>query len=215
MIILRPLVIFGFSLGMLLALRCLPLDALDPYWAWFLSLTGVFTVLILWTDAGMIFKTESYLALHGVSLKETFLYPLCRLSGSLAIWTMLSLISARTTLRIGTRFNRYLFAAFCSHFLVLTLVFNGLWLPLIGDRDAYAYLLWFAFAPAISMLIAVGVVNLAGNVCPPMARLMTGGRVPGYSALTVQPTRLGGLWQWLHRYKKPRKIPAGAYRPRD
>ena len=43
-IILRPLVIFGFSLGMLLALRRLPLDALDSYWAGFLSLTGVFAV---------------------------------------------------------------------------------------------------------------------------------------------------------------------------
>ena len=194
-IILRPLVIFGFSLGMLLALRRLPLEALDSYWAWFLSLTGIFAVLITWTDAGMFLHWKGYLAMHGVSLNETILYPFCRLFGSLAIWTMLSLISVKTMQRFSVRYNNYLFAAFCSHFLVLTLLFNGLWLPLIGDRDAYAYLLWFALAPAISLLSAVGMVNLAGNVYPPMARLITGGRVPDRCAQSVQPARLAGLPQ--------------------
>ena len=212
-IILRPLVIFGFSFGMLLALRRLPLQALDSYWPWFLSLTGVFAVLITWTDAGLFLQWKPYLAMHGVSVQETVLYPLCRFFGSLAIWTMLSLISVKAMQRISSTYSKYLFAAFCSHFLVLTLLFNGLWLPLIGDRDAYAYLLWFAAAPAISMVAAILMVELAGIVCLPMARLMTGGRVPGFNAMTNEQSRLASIWQWLPRIKKPRQIPAGAQHP--
>ena len=188
-IILRPLVIFGFSLGMLLALRRLPLDCLDPYFAWFLSLTGVFAVLIVWTDAGIFMQAKDYIASYGVSLKETILYPLCRLFGSLAIWTMLSMPSVQIMQRITARYSNYLFAAFCSHFLVLTVLFNGLWLPLLGDRDAYGYLLWFVAAPAVSMLAAIGMVKVVGAVYPPMAMLMTGARVPNETAVFS-----GKLW---------------------
>ena len=204
-IILRPLVIFGFSLGILLALRNLPLDRLDPYFAWFLSLTGVFAVLIVWTDAGMFLQTKAYLAGYGVSLKETILYPLCRLFGSLAIWTMLSVPSVQTLQRITARYSNYLFAAFCSHFLVLTVLFNGFWLPLLGDRDAYGYLLWFVAAPAVSMLVAIGMVKVAGAIYPPMALLMTGGRVPNGAAVFSGKVWLAGVRQRLHLKKTGNK----------
>ncbi len=212
-IILRPLVIFGFTLGMLLALRRLPLDMLDRYWAWFLSLTGVFAVLIIWTDAGMFLQLKGYLAMYGVSLKETILYPFCRLFGSLAIWTMLSMINIQTMQRITARYSDYLFAAFCSHFLLMTLLFNGLWLPLIGDRDAYAYLLWFAVAPVVSMLLTIGMVNLVGAVYPPMASVISGGRVLAGAGLNTWHGSLLRVRFWLWRQKKPRQIPAGAHHP--
>ena len=181
-IILRPLVIFGFSLGMMLALYRLPLNYLDPYFSWFLSLTGVFAVLIVWTDAGMFLQAKAYLSVYGVSLKESILYPLCRLFGSLTIWTMLSMPSIQMMQRMTVRYSNYLFAAFCSHFLVLTVLFNGLWLPLLGDRDSYGYLLWFIAAPAVSIVVAIGMVKVAGAIYPPMATLMTGGRVPSSAA---------------------------------
>ena len=85
--------------------------------------------------------------------------------------------------------------------------------PSSGDRDAYAYLLWFAVAPAVSVVAAVGMVNLAGYVYPPMAHLMTGGRVSGCIALTNQQAWLAGVRQWLLRHKKPRQIPAGVHHP--
>ena len=204
-IILRPLVIFGFSLGMLLALRRLPLDYLDPYFGWFLSLAGVFAVLIAWTDAGMFVQANAYLATYGVSLKESILYPLCRLFGSLAIWTLLSVASIKTMQRYTARFSNYLFAAFCSHFLVLTVLFNGFWLPIFGDRDAYGFLLWFVAAPAVSMFVAIVMVNLAAVVYSPLAVLMTGGRVPNEGAVFPGKIWLAGVLQRLHIKKTGNK----------
>jgi len=176
-IVLRPLVILGFATGMLLALHKVNLGSLDKYWAWFLALTGVFAVLIIWTSAGLLSGFEVFLADRGVSLQETFLYPLCRLSGSLAIWTVLPLLRGTRLTRLVDFTAPYLFAAFCSHFLVLSLLFNGFWLPLVGDRDAHVYLLWFVTAPLISMAIAMVIVNAAVRIYPPLATLITGGRM--------------------------------------
>lgn len=176
-IILRPLVVLGFSIGMLLAQRNAQLDALDKYWAWFLSLMGVFAVLIIWANAGLLAPVESHLAEQGISLKESILYPLCRLFGSLTIWCILPVWNGVRLKRFTTAFSPYLFAAFCSHFLVLTLLFNGLWMPLVGDRDSYYYLLWFVSAPLIAMITSMIMVNMAARTFPLLATLITGGRM--------------------------------------
>ena len=130
----------------------------------------------------MFLQAKAYLSVYGVSLKESILYPLCRLFGSLTIWTMLSMPSVQMMQRMTARYSNYLFAAFCSHFLVLTMLFNGLWLPLLGDRDSYGYLLWFIAAPAFSIVVAIGMVRVAGAIYSPIATLMTGGRVPSGAA---------------------------------
>lgn len=187
-IILRPLVIFGFAIGIMLALRRTTLHILDPYWAWFLSLAGVFAMFIIWADAGMFLPVQEYLAMRGISFKETILYPLCRLFGSLAIWTMLSTVHMKTLLRITSRYSDYVFAAFCAHFLILTLVFNGFWAPLFGGRDAYIYLLWFIAAPAVSLLLTIFFVNLVSMLNPQLASLITGGRL-SLSAGSGSPVR--------------------------
>ncbi len=175
-IILRPLVILGFSVGMLLSLRGTRLDKLDEHWALFLALTTVFAVLIIWTNAGLLGPVESYLSFFNISLKESVLYPLSRLSGSLAIWCLLPLMLQGSLGRYVALFSPYLFAAFCSHFLFLTLLFNGLWSPILGGTESYAYFIWFIGAPMLSMLAVMVIVNMAAKVYPPLASIMTGGR---------------------------------------
>lgn len=176
-IILRPLVVLGFTIGMLLAQRGVRLDTLDKYWAWNLSLMGVFSVLIIWTNAGLLSAVEAQLATQGISLKESILYPLCRLFGSLTIWCSFPLWKGERIKRLSNEFSPYVFSAFCSHFLVLTLLFNGLWMPVLGDRDSYVYFLWFLSAPLIAMIASMAMVNVAARIFPSLAILITGGRI--------------------------------------
>ncbi|MFK7995598.1 MAG: acyltransferase [Granulosicoccus sp.] len=177
-IVLRPLVIFGFTAGMLLALKQVRLDRLDEYWAWFLTMTGVFAVLVVWANAGLLNPVESYLAERNVSLKESILYPLCRLFGSLTIWCTLPLLKSTQRARLVSWFTPYLFVAFCSHFLVLSVLFNGIWVPLAGDRESYVYLIWFLSAPFVALAFSVVMVSAAARIYLPLASFISGGRIP-------------------------------------
>ncbi|MFK7859497.1 MAG: acyltransferase family protein [Granulosicoccus sp.] len=183
-IVLRPLVILGFTIGMFLAMRPVRVVSLDRYWAWYLSLTGVFAVLIVWANAELMSPVEAYLAELGISLKESVLYPLCRLFGSLTIWCMLPLCKGVWFTRLVNCLVPYLFVAFCSHFLVLNVLFNGLWLPLIGDRDSCLFLLWFISAPMFAMCASIAMVQVTARVFPPLVKLMTGGRMQPGNART-------------------------------
>ena len=176
-IILRPLVILCFALGMLFAIRHTALDKLDNYWWVFLFLTGVFAVLIIWTNAGLLAPLESYFASFGLSLKETLLYPVCRIFGSLAIWCALPLCLGSRLNRWIKRFTPFLFVTFCSHFLVMSIIFYAAWLPLAGDRDSPVYLVWFLSAPFIALACAATMVYVLNRFLPPLARLISGGRL--------------------------------------
>ena len=191
-IIHRPLIILCFTIGMWLAINRIQINALDRHWPVFLLLMGVFAVLIIWTHAGMLDPIQNFLAGYGVSLLESVLYPLSRLSGSLALWCMLPLLSGAWLSRIITSVSPYLFAAFCSHFLVLAILFNAIWLPLAGDRNSSLYLIWFLSAPLVSMAVAIAMVNIAGRIHPRIARLMTGGRVQPSSATATTNDTAGG-----------------------
>jgi len=102
-IILRPLVILCFALGMLFAIRHTALDKLDNYW--------------------------------------------------------------------------WVFVTFCSHFLVMSIIFYAAWLPLAGDRDSPVYLVWFLSAPFIALACAATMVYVLNRFLPPLARLISGGRL--------------------------------------
>ncbi|MFK8082009.1 MAG: acyltransferase [Granulosicoccus sp.] len=176
-IILRPLVIFGFAAGMLLALHRVRIDMLDKYWALFLLLTSVATVLIIWANSGLLIPVESSFAAWGMSLTETVLYPLCRVFGSLTIWCILPMLKSEKFMRLISRLSPYIFVAFCSHFLVLSVFFHGFWMPLVGDRDSYAFLIWFVSAPVMAMGASVAMVSAAARIYPPLVTLISGGRI--------------------------------------
>lgn len=176
-IILRPLVVFGFAIGMWVALRRVDLSCLDRYWAVFTALMFVYAVLIILTHAGYLNSLQDLLASYNVSLLESVLYPLSRLTGSLAIWCMLPLVNRNAAGRLLASISPSLFAVYCSHFLVMSLLFHGLWYPLLGDRESYGFMIWFLAAPVTSTLVAMLIVNVSGRIHPQIATLITGGRV--------------------------------------
>lgn len=176
-IILRPLVVFAFSLGLFLASRRIRVDSLDHLFPVFIILAALCTAAIMLVNGGAAAALVDTFSNNGLSLNETVLYPLGRFFGSLAIWTFLPSVMGGSFQSWSSRCSPYLFAAFCSHYLFLTVVFFGVWLPVFGDRESPNFIIWFLAAPLTSMLIAIAMVKFAQRYVPPMASLITGGRM--------------------------------------
>ena len=177
LIIFRPLVLLAFTLGLLVAVRQWSLDSWDKYCLLFILLSVASTTLIIMADGGAFSGVSDAFAQRNLDFSETVLYPMSRLFGSLAIWTLIPYL-------VGTRFSNwllqftpYLFAAYCSHYLVLTLLFFGAWQPLVGDRDSALFIIWFLAAPVTALLASVVLVKATVFAAPPMGTLITGGRV--------------------------------------
>lgn len=60
---------------------------------------------------------------------------------------------------------------------MLTVLFFALWMPAFGDRGSDTFIIWFLAAPLVSMAIAIAIVHVALKVSPPLATLITGGRM--------------------------------------
>ncbi len=176
-IILRPLVLFAFTIGMTLAVKNVSLERWDRYCPLFIVLSAAATAAILLVNGGAAAPVVNFFASYGLAFDETVLYPIGRLCGSLAIWTYLPVFMGGSFQRWVQHYSPYLFAAFCSHYLMLTILFFAVWLPLFGDRQSPFFIIWFLAAPLVSMGIAVVIVQMALKVLPPMATLLTGGRV--------------------------------------
>ncbi|MEE9319692.1 MAG: acyltransferase [Granulosicoccus sp.] len=174
-VILRPLVLFAFAIGLHLALSHARMELLDDAWPLWLLLSAVATISLLLYNGGAMSGLDEIFQRFGLDTKESFLYPLSRVFGALAIWTVLSRL-------VGTRWQGwiesmtpYLFAAYCSHYLMLTLMWFGLWQPAFGS-DRF-YMVWFLAAPLVTMLVAWSIVNGTAIVWPNAAARLTGGRV--------------------------------------
>lgn len=178
-VILRPLVLFAFSIGLWLALGGWRLEALDAAWPLWIALSALATcaVMLSGTEAALDAGPSRWFAEQGLDLRETLLYPASRLFGGLAIWTLAAkLVGSGWSARLG-RLSPYVFVAFCSHFLVLTILWETLVRPLVGASDTLGYALWFASAPFVAMAAAIVIVASVSRVVPSLATLLTGGRV--------------------------------------
>lgn len=199
-LILRPLVLFAFCIGIYLATRKVRLDALDRFWPIFVVLSLIATLVILLVNSGVADTTVKAFAARDMKFDETVLYPFGRLFGSLAIWTLIPYLLGGRMQGWVKRFTPYLFAAFCSHYLVLTLLFYGAWMPVFGSRESSIFVLWFLAAPLVSMAAAVLMVSVALRITPPLATLITGGRMStpkAHSDASTGRRRQGaavGLW---------------------
>jgi len=174
--ILRPLILFAYVIGLTLAIKNVDMRALDKFWPLFLSLSVISSLLILLAHGGAFASLKSLSSKAGLDFIETLLYPLSRLFGSLVIWTFLAQC-------VGSRIGRkiqglspWLFAAYCSHYLVLSLLWQGLWLPLTGADSGSLYLVWFLAGPAVSMGMAWVMIELSARSWPALATVLTGGR---------------------------------------
>ncbi len=177
-IVLRPLVLFAFSIGLYLALRNAPLDAADHHWRLWLGSTVLMTMLIMMANGNQLTSLEMTLASVGVDLREMILYPLCRLFGSLAIWTLIPVMFGSKSFNWAHRLAPYVFTTFCSHQLLLNVVYEAMWAPLFGMNTGGAYLIWFVIAPILSLLMGVAVVHAASAVTADLGMMVTGGRQP-------------------------------------
>ena len=176
-IILRPLVLFAFTIGLTLAVRNVQINRWDKYCPVFIVLAFLTTASIMLVNGGAAATLVDFFARSGLSFKESVLYPIGRLCGSLAIWTFIPVIMGGVFQQWVTRNSPYLFATFCSHYLMLTILFYVGWMPILGDRDSAVFIVWFLGAPLLSMGIAIALVQAALKVSPPLATLLTGGRV--------------------------------------
>jgi len=199
-VILRPLILFAFTIGLLLAVRQVNLKALDQYGPVFIALAVVATALIMMVNGGAAAGLVQTFNTQGMDFKEIVLYPVSRLFGSLAIWTLIPMFMGGRFQSLILKFSPYLFAAFCSHYLMLTLLYFGLWQPVFGDRSSPVFFVWFLAAPITAMAIAVCIVKIAAKVAPPLATMITGGRVrtPQLSSPIKDRQRQGlALGAWL------------------
>ncbi len=185
-IILRPLVVLGFSAGLLLSVRKVNLAALDELWWLWSGLSIAATLLLLAFNAGKLEGLNLQLAAYGLDAKESLLYPITRLFGSLAIWSITARMWQGSFARGVRTLTPFIFVAYCSHQIVLTLLFFSIWQPLFGDHTGMFYPLWFIIAPAIAIAMAAAGLQLLVIWAPALARLLIGGR--------VQPVRYKLHW---------------------
>lgn len=178
LIVLRPLVLFAFSIGLYLALHNAPLDAADHHWRLWVGLTVLLTLLVMMSNGNQLTSVETALANVGVDLRETILYPLCRLFGSLAIWTLVPILFRARSFKWAHRLAPYVFTTFCSHQLLLNCVYEVMWVPFFGMSADGAYLVWFVMAPILSLLMGIVAVHVASAVTADLGMMITGGRKP-------------------------------------
>lgn len=176
-IILRPLVLFAFTIGLTLGVRKIRLDKWDSLCPVFIVMAVLSTAAIMLVNGGAGVSLVDAFALKGLSFTESVLYPIGRLFGSLAIWTFLPVLMGGGVQRWVVRNSPYVFATFCSHYLLLTVLFFAGWMPLFGDRNSAMFIIWFLSAPLVSLALAIGVVQCALRVAPSLATLLTGGRM--------------------------------------
>ena len=166
-LMLRPLVLFAFAIGLLLARRGAPVEAADPYLGRWAALALGCTALVMLANGGAFAGLDASLGTIGLDLRESVLYPLARLFGSLTVW-------AATARLVGTRVGRgvaaqmpWLFTTYCSHFLVLAVLWAGLLHPLGVSAATPGFTLWFVAAPLLSLLAGRAVVRVTLARWPP------------------------------------------------
>lgn len=188
-IILRPLVLFAFTIGLFLAQRDVALDAIDKYWRSLACVTAFLTVIIMMANGNQFASVDSTLNSFGMDLRRNILYPLCRLFGSLALWAIISKAFSARGFDWAHRLSPYVFLTFCSHHLFLKTVYMGMWVPIFGSAtDDATYLVWFVTAPILALTMAIAAVHVASAININLGRFLTGGREP-----TIQ-LRMLGAW---------------------
>ena len=178
-IVLRPLVVFAFAIGLWLARRGARLDRVDAAWPWWvaLSILATLAVMLSGSERGLASAPALWAAERGLDLRESLVYPLSRLFGGLAIWTLAAKLVGSDWSRRLSRVSPYVFVAFCSHYLTLVVLWEGLVKPLVGSSAALSYVVWFAAAPFVAMFCAGLIVETLARLLPSLAALLTGGRV--------------------------------------
>ena len=157
-IVLRPLVLFAFSLGLWLRASGADPRALDARPGLWVALAGIVTLAIVLANGGAFAGADALLARVGMDLRESVLYPANRVFGSLAVWTLtLRLAKGGTGERVAAAMP-WIFTAYCSHFLVLGILWAAFLEPAGLGRHELGFTLWFLAAPLLALGIARAIV---------------------------------------------------------
>ena len=159
-LMLRPLVLFAFVAGMWLARARIRIDVADRgLWLWIALALGSSAAVVL-ANGGAFETFGARLEAVGLDLHESVLYPVSRLFGSLAVWTLTARLSGTRAARALAGQMPWLFTTYCSHFLVLGVLWVGLLEPLGLGGSPVTFTAWFLVAPLVALLVGRTIVRL-------------------------------------------------------
>jgi len=200
MLVLRPLVILGFSVGVAIGLRQINFAWVDRFWLCWVIMAVLLALLTTAFNSGQLPKLQWLFAVKGFDAREALLYPLTRLFGALALWSLTLKMLSLSVMTWARKLEPYLFIAFCSHPLLLSML-QELSGRFIADSSmSVLYPLWFVLAPAVSIAAAVVGMRLCGRLLPNILHMVSGGRIvarpkasaqvqSGETELELAPTR--------------------------
>ncbi len=177
-IVLRPLILLSFAIGLFLAEKRVNLSAADRYLPLWAALFAASSMLIIGWDKGVFPKAMHELTFAAgpmsFDIKTSVLAPLVRLTGSLLIWTAVARLAGSAWIM---QLRPVTFLAYCSHVLALTVIYYAIWRPLVaGPEDAF-YPVWFLMAPAVSFAVAMALFTVLKRISPTLAAMLSGNRL--------------------------------------
>jgi len=166
MLILRPLVILGFSVGLTIGLQHLNFAWVDRFWIGWLFMVLLMALLTTAFNSGQLPELQWLFAVNGLDARESLLYPLTRVFGSLAIWSLALKLMSLPVVNWSIKLEPFLFVAFCSHPLLLSMLQELSRVIVAASDVSVLYPAWFVLAPAVSIAASVLGMRLCGLLLP-------------------------------------------------
>lgn len=177
MLILRPLVILGFSVGLTIGLRQINFAWVDRLWLCWVIWAVLLALLTTAFNSNQLPKLQWLFAINGLDAREMLLYPLTRVFGALAIWSLTLKLMSLPIMNWSRKLEPYLFIAFCSHPLLLSMLQELSGLIIADSSIMVLYPMWFVLAPAVSIAAAVLGMRLCSVLLPNLLHMISGGRI--------------------------------------
>lgn len=176
-LILRPLVILGFSVGLAIGLRHINFAWVDRLWLCWVFLAILMAMLTTAFNRAEMPQLQWLFATHSLDAREALLYPLTRLFGALAIWSFALKLASTSMMKWAIKLEAILFVSFCSHLLILSMAQEFVGLVITDSRLTMLYPVWFLLAPAFCIVAAVWGVRFCHYVLPNLIHVISGGRM--------------------------------------
>lgn len=175
LLVLRPLVLLCFTIGIVLSVYNVSLIKQDKNkLAWGLSfLTVTIALVAVKQDALDVFDIP-FSSNRVEILRDQILYPLSRFTGSVFLWILTARLVTSSWSNLIIRCEPYLFITYCSHVLVLGLFWAILGKPLIGGTAVTFYPVWFLFAPFLALACGITMLLVCQQLLPNLHRLIAG-----------------------------------------
>jgi len=176
-LVLRPLVILGFTVGLAIGIRQINFAWVDRLWMCWVCLAILLALLTTAFNNGQFPQLQWHFAIHGLDARETLLYPLTRLFGALALWSLSLKLMSLPLMKWSAKLEPFLFIAFCSHPLLLSVLQELSSLVSVDASVMRLFPVWFIFAPAVSIAAAVLGMRLCSYLLPNLLHMISGGRI--------------------------------------